>query len=183
MSDRKVFCIGLNKTGTTTLHQAFEMLGVRSLHWGGPTSGKKVGRALREGRPLVEDFPGIEAFSDIAGLSKRYAILDEQYPEARFILTTRPMEGWIESRRAHVLRNRERAARGEYTGTFLEIEPDAWRAEFEAHHAGVAEYFGDREDLLTMRITEGDGFDVLCPFLGLPVPAEPFPHRHKASNR
>lgn len=178
----KIFCIGLNKTGTISLHQALEMLGFSSLHWGGPSSGTKVGNALREGRPLVEDFPDHDAFSDIAALAKRYDILDEQYPDARFILTTRPMEPWVESRRAHVLRNQERAARGEYGGTFLTIEPDAWRAEFIEHHAGIERHFAGRDDLLTMRITEGDGFEVLCPFLGLDVPAEPFPWRHKASS-
>jgi hypothetical protein len=30
-----------------------------------------------------------------------------------------------------------------------------------------------------MRITEGDGFEELCPFLGVPIPSEPFPHRHR----
>lgn len=182
MSTPRIFCIGLNKTGTISLHQALEVLGYRSLHWGGPSSGKKVGQALREGRPLVEDFPGIDAFSDIAGLSKRYALLDEQYPGSHFILTTRPLEGWLESRRAHVLRNRERAAKGEYTGSFLTIEPDAWRTEFVEHHDAVAAYFAGRDDLLTMRIAEGDGFEVLCPFLGQPVPKDGFPHRHKAAN-
>lgn len=179
----KIFCIGLNKTGTISLHQALETLGFKSLHWGGPSSGKKVGKALREGRGLVDDFPGIDAFSDIAGLSKRFAILDEQYPGSRFILTTRPMEAWVESRRSHVQANQERASRGDYSGTFLTIEPDAWREEFIAHHDAVAAHFAGRDDLLTMRITEGDGFEVLCPFLGVPTPSQPFPHRNRAANR
>lgn len=179
----KIFCIGLNKTGTISLHQALQTLGIRSLHWGGPSSGKRVGKALREGRGLVDDFPDHDAFSDIAALSKRYPLLDEQYPGSRFILTTRPMEEWVESRRAHVRRNRDRAARGDYDGTFLTIDPDAWREEFTAHHEAVASYFAGRDNLLTMRITEGDGFELLCPFLGVAPPTEPFPHRHKAANR
>ncbi len=107
-------------------------------------------------------------------------MLDRQYPGSRFVLTTRTVDHWVESRRKHVLRNRERAAAGDYTGTFLEIDPDAWRAEFAAHHARVAAYFAGRDDLLTFRITEGDGYEQLCPFLGLPIPDEPFPHRHRA---
>lgn len=179
----KIFCIGLNKTGTISLHQALEMLGFRSLHWGGPASGRAVGAALREGRRLVEDLGPYDAYSDIAALSKRYEILDEQYPGSRFILTTRPMEGWVASRRAHVLRNQERAAEGTYTGNFLEVEPDAWRQEFRDHHAQVADYFAGRDDaLLTFRITEGDGFDRLCPFLGVPEPAESFPWRHRLAS-
>lgn len=179
----KVFCIGLNKTGTISLHQGFEMLGLRSLHWGGPSSGRAVGQALREGRPLVDDLGPYDAYSDIAALSKRYEILDAQYPDARFILTTRPIEGWVASRRAHVLRNQERAARGEYSGTFLVVDPDAWREEFVAHHEDVAAYFAGRSNLLTMQITEGDGFDLLCPFLELPAPRHPFPWRHRLASQ
>ena len=82
----------------------------------------------------------------------------------------------MESRRAHVLRNQERAQRGEYTGTFLTIEPDAWRAEFvRAPRAGRRLLRRPRRHLLTMRITEGDGFELLCPFLGVAAPDEPFP--------
>ena len=32
----RVFGIGLNKTGTTSLHKALTILGYESLHWGGP---------------------------------------------------------------------------------------------------------------------------------------------------
>jgi len=32
------------------------------------------------------------------------------------------------------------------------------------------------EALLRMRLTAGDAWQLLCPFLGLPVPDEPFPH-------
>ena len=33
----RIFGLGLNKTATTSLHRALELLGFRSLHWGGPT--------------------------------------------------------------------------------------------------------------------------------------------------
>lgn len=176
-----IFGIGLNKTGTISLHQALETLGIPSLHWGGPDVRAQVLRAVDEERPLVDDLGGYQAFSDIEDLSTRFATLDQQYPGSRFILTTRPVESWIESRRRHVLRNRQRAARGEYCGTFLSFEPEVWRQRFNEHHETVTTYFAGRGDLLTMRITEGDGFDVLCPFLGLPVPAEAFPWRHRAA--
>lgn len=175
----RIFGIGLNKTGTISLHEALERLGYRSLHWGGPEVRKKIEAAADDGRPLLDDVDGYDAYSDILALSERYDILDRQYPGSRFVLTTRPMEDWVESRRAHVLRNQEKAARGEYTGTFLVIEPDVWRAEFVAHHERVAAYFAGRDDLLTFRIAEGDGWERLCPFLGHPVLDEPFPHRHK----
>lgn len=176
----RVFGIGLNKTGTISLHHALEQLGYRSLHWGGPEIRRTVEANAEAGRPLLTGIDDHDAFSDIFALSERFDVLDQQYPGSRFVLTTRPLEHWVESRRKHVLRNRERAERGEYAGTFLEIEPDAWRAEFVAHHERVAAYFADRTDLLTFRIAQGDGYEQLCPFLGQPMPDEPFPHRHRA---
>lgn len=175
-----MFGIGLNKTGTISLHEALEVLGYRSLHWGGPEVRKVVEANLEAGRPLLTGIDDHDAFSDILALSENFALLDEQYPGSRFVLTTRPVEHWVESRRKHVLRNRERAARGEYAGTFLEIEPDAWRAEFTAHHQRVADHFEGRHDLLVLQIAAGDGWERLCPFLGVPVPDQPFPHRHRS---
>lgn len=183
MSRPRVFGIGLNKTGTISLHEALEVLGYRSLHWGGPPIRKVVEDNAEAGRPLLTGIDEHDAFSDIFALSERFDVLDEQYPGSRFVLTTRPIEHWVESRRKHVLRNRERAARGEYTGTFLEVEPERWRAEFHAHHERVAEHFEGRGDLLVLRIAAGDGWERLCPFLDLPVPDQAFPHRHRADPR
>jgi len=176
----KVFGIGLNKTGTISLHEALETLGLRSLHWGGPEVRLTIERARDEGRPLVDDLDGYDAFSDILVLSENFALLDAQYPGSRFVLTTRPVEEWVESRRRHVERNRRRRDAGEYDGTFLEIEPDAWRAEFAAHHEAVHRYFDGRDDLLVLRITEGEGYERLCPFLDRPDPGTPFPFRHRS---
>lgn len=175
----KIFCIGLNKTGTISLHQALTTLGFSSLHWGGPASRQAVERAIREDKPLLEYLGDYDAYSDIQRLSVNFDVLDRQYPGNRFILTTRDVEEWLDSRRRHVLRNRERKARGEYDGTFLEIEPDRWRAQFVGHHERVEEYFRDRDDLLVMRVTQGDGYELLCPFLGVPISTEPFPWSHK----
>jgi hypothetical protein len=30
-----------------------------------------------------------------------------------------------------------------------------------------------------MNLVEGDGWEKLCPFLGVPVPSVPFPHLHR----
>ena len=45
------------------------------------------------------------------------------------------------------------------------------------HHDDVHRYFMNRpDDLLEMNIIDGDGWERLSPFLGLPAPAAPFPH-------
>lgn len=178
----RIFGIGLNKTGTISLHEALTTLGYRSLHWGGPEVRRVVEQALAEGRPLVDDFPDHDAFSDIWCLSEHFALLDEQYPGSRFILTTRDLDAWLTSRERHVARNRQRRDEGTYTGTFLEVDREAWTAEYRSHHRAVAAYFAGRDDLLVMDITRGDGYEVLCPFLGHEVRPEPFPARHRATN-
>ncbi len=178
----KVFGIGLNKTGTISLHEALETLGFRSLHWGGPEVRVQVEQALAEGRPLVEDFPQYDAFSDIWALSEHFDVLDRQYPGSRFVLTTRDEDSWLASRRRHVERNLARRAVGRYDGTFLTVDEPAWRAQYAEHHERVAAYFGDRPDLLVLRITEGEGYEKLCPFLGVDPPATPFPFRHRATS-
>jgi Sulfotransferase domain len=180
----KVFCIGLNKTATTSLHEALETLGIRGLHWGGPATRGQIERAMAEGRPLVDDFEGYDAFSDIQVLSDNFELLDRQYPGSKFILTTRDLESWIESRRRHVLRNLSRARRGQYDGDFLTVDEAAWTKQYHEHHARVRAYFADRPgDLLVMNIVAGDGYEVLCPFLALPVRDEQFPWSHRSATR
>jgi hypothetical protein len=184
----KVFCIGLSKTGTRSLHDALQLLGLRSVHWGGPDLDTAVRRgpeikarveqALHEGRPLLDDLEDADAYSDIEALSSRFDVLDRQYPGSRFILTTRPLDDWLSSRRQHVEANRARQARGEYAGTFLTVDLAGWTEEATAHERRVREHFAGRpEDLLVMDITAGDGWSQLCPFLGRPVPDAPFPRR------
>jgi hypothetical protein len=176
----KVFCIGLNKTATTSLHEALETLGIRGLHWGGPATRGQIERAMAEGRPLVDDFAGYDAFSDIQVLSDNFELLDRQYPGSKFILTTRDLESWLESRQRHVLRNVARKQLGQYDGDFLTMDDAAWAKQYHEHHARVHAYFADRPgDLLVMDIEAGDGYEVLCPFLGLPIPDEPFPWSHR----
>jgi hypothetical protein len=52
-------------------------------------------------------------------------------------------------------------------------------AAYYRHHADVRRYFAGRSDLLEMSIVEGEGWERLCPFLGLPTPDCAFPRVHK----
>jgi hypothetical protein len=178
----KIFCIGFNRTGTISLHRALEVLGFRSLHWGGPETRRQIERAMAEDRPLVDDFPEYDAFSDIWVLSDNFDVLDRQYPESRFILTTRGLESWLDSRRHHVEKNIVHKKQGRYSGTFLTVDINAWTSQYHAHHSRVQKHFERRpDDLLVMNIPAGDGYDVLCPFLGLPARDEQFPWNHRGA--
>ena len=172
----RVFGIGLNKTGTTSLHEALGVLGYDALHWGGPAIRKLVEAAGDRGEPLLSRLDQrYDAFTDIEALSTGFELLDEQYPGSRFILTLRPVEDWIASRRQHVERNRRRAAAGEYHGSFTEIDEAAWRAAWDRHLNAVRTYFAGRGNLLEVDLAAGDGWEALCSFLDEPVPSTPFP--------
>jgi GT2 family glycosyltransferase/glycosyltransferase involved in cell wall biosynthesis len=172
----RVFCIGLNKTGTSSFHAAMEILGLKSLHWGGPAINQAVRAALDEGRPLLSGLdPALDAFSDIGMLTTHFDLLDEQYPGSRFVLTLRPLEDWIDSRRRHVERNVLRRDAGEYEGRFLVVDEDVWREQWERQVRKARRYFDGRSDFLEVDLTAGHGWGPLCELLDLPQPPEPFP--------
>lgn len=177
----RVFGIGLNKTGTTSFHDAMTVLGFHSLHWGGPPIRMQIEDARDAGRPLLDNLDqSIDCFSDIEVLAKNYALLDEQYPGSRFMLTVRPLEKWLDSRRRHVENNQQRKARGEYDGKFLVVEEDKWRRQYERHYPAVREYFAGRDDFIEVDITAGAGWAPFCELLGVPEPRQAFPHSNRS---
>jgi Sulfotransferase domain len=177
----KIFCIGLNKTGTVSLHEALVILGYRSLHWGGPETRRAVRRALEEGKPLLTYVSDeYDVFSDLEDVTYNFDLADRQYPASKFILTTRALDDWLESRRRHVEWNQQQRARGTYRGGWLEVDIEGWTADYREHDASVRSFFADRpNDLLVIDITAGDGWRSLCGFLGRPIPDVPFPWRNR----
>lgn len=176
----RIFCIGLNKTGTSSFHEAMQILGFDSLHWGGTKIAKKVRRAIDAGAPLLSNLSRRhDAFSDIGSLSRRFVLLDSQYPGSRFVLTVRPVDEWLDSRRRHVERNMERSAEGSYNGTFLEIDEPAWREEWKQHLDRVHSYFGDRDDFLEIDITRSQSWEPFCRLLDVDIPGEAFPWENR----
>lgn len=92
---RKVFCVGLNKTGTSSLHRYFESVGLNSIH-----DAKWVYRTYPICKP--SDFDDARCFSD--GERPNITALAEVFPEALFVLNTRDDRAWLRSRVKHVLR-------------------------------------------------------------------------------
>ena len=176
----RVFGIGLNKTGTTSFHDAMTILGFKSLHWGGPPMRHRIEEARDAGLPLLTNLDqSYDCFSDIEVLAKNFALLDEQYPGSRFMLTVRPLEAWLDSRRRHVENNQRRKAQGRYDGKFLVVEEDKWRRQWERHYPAVREYFAGRDDFVEVDITSGVGWQPFCDLLGVPEPRKAFPHSNR----
>jgi hypothetical protein len=172
----RIFGVGLNKTGTSSFDKALKILGFESLHDGGSEVHDAVKQAIDDGTPLLSNLDQkFDAFSDIGLLSRRFRVLDSQYPGSRFVLTTRPFDAWLDSRTRHVERNIALKEAGEYDSTFLVIDEDKWTEEWEVHMERVHTYFAGRADLLEVDFTNNPEWGPLCRFLCLDEPEEPFP--------
>ena len=78
----KVFCLGLSKTGTSSLSEALNLLGIKTMHY---PHDEQTYQALRSGNyrlPILEEFQGL---ADIP-VAPYYAQFDACYPDSKFIL-------------------------------------------------------------------------------------------------
>ena len=176
-----IFGIGLPRTGTQSLAAALAELGFRTSHeW------NDIGPGWRAA--LGDEPPRINFACDavIGFCSFCYAVLDRRHAGSKFILTLRDETDWLRSSK----RNTEWAS-PQIGGTFRRRifgfavhDERLLRQAWLEHYVEIQNYFADRrDDLLIMDIPAGDGWDKLCPFLGVKVPSGPFPHRHKSLRR
>jgi hypothetical protein len=186
----KVFVVGLSRTGTTTLTVALRRLGYLAAHWVNPVTGQMLAPEDAALFDAMTDGPVADAVEELA----------DRHPDARFILTLRPAESWVRSLLAHMRREHGVAdaaalarllASGApllHGGRWAEVYrrqllvPGGLPAAPAAHAARVrARFRHEPGRLLEFDLWQGDGWAKLCGFLGLPVPAEPFPHANAAS--
>ena len=166
IDDPKIFQIGFNKCGTTSIHQFFLDNDLKSIHWDKGKLARRIRRNYEMNIPLLMGYETFECFTDMESAITDdiayidfYKELDRQYPGSKFILNTRDMDNWINSRLNH----------GE--GSYLEIYKrnnnlteqeviEYWKKQWNTHIDDVRNYFKDRpEDFLIFDIeTESDKF-------------------------
>jgi len=179
----KVFGIGFHKTGTTSLGEALRILGYRVT---GPNGIHRTGMDHAMAMATALDLlPRYDAFQDNPW-AELFREMDREVPGSRFVLTVRPEEAWLQSVVGH-FGPRSTPMRewiyGTGHGSPLGNE-DLYLDRYRQHNRDVREHFADRpHDLLEIDITRGDGWELLCPFLGLDVPDRDFPHSNSASTR
>lgn len=188
---RKVFGIGLNKTGTTSLGEALNRLGIKTIHY--PFK-KPIYDELRGGNFELSILRSYQGIVDTP-VAPYYAHLDRTYPGSKFILTVREPESWLRSIAAHWPVMRQWCEREPQFGRFtdfisavvygcIEYDRDRFLYAYQTHERNVREYFRNRpDDFLIMDVCSGDGWDQLCPFLGLDVPEFSFPHSNRGKDR
>jgi hypothetical protein len=164
---RKVFGIGLSRTGTTSLTFALSQLGLHAHHF--PRSQEVIELA-----DAVTDTPVAASFRQ----------LDAEYPGSKFILTLRDLASWLDS--CETLWQSSVHLFDEFTARIHrqlygreDFDRPTFSEAYARHRNDVLLHFAGREQfLLCMDICAGDGWAPLCGFLGFDHPPLPFPHRN-----
>ena len=176
----RFFQIGFSKCGTTAIAEFFNRCGIPCVHYDRGRLALRMRENLAARRPPLEGYDhryraftnmDLNAPDDFFDAFREYDALERAYPEARFILNTRPAEHWIRSTMAHRARRMGRAgARRHYKLRFGTADPGEvaarLRAERKAHHRNVRDAIPP-ERLLVFDI-ESDPPERLCDFAGLP---------------
>lgn len=181
----KVFGIGLNKTGTTTLAACLRVLGY-SRH-----SGYRRDLLLeyRKGNlaPVHAVLDEHDSFEDWPYPLLYREIFARYGTTARYVLTMRDSpQAWLASLERHSLRtdpdgHARRLAYGYDYPHGVEAEHLAF---YEQHNRAVVAFFhaqGAADVLLEACWERGDGWTKLCRFLEVPTPTVPFPHENKGT--
>lgn len=153
----RVFCIGFNKTGTTTLHRHFRSLGLRSEHNTAWPHYSHISVGARY-------FTRADCFSD--GEMADFRRLQAWFPNSVFVLNDRNERAWLRSRIKHVLRHGAPASLSEaltdpklqHMAETFYADPrqaiDMWIAQRRIYHRTVLAHFGSASSFLHLFVTE-----------------------------
>src|SRR3989344_3706581 len=153
---KKVFGIGLPKPGQSSLAMAMYYMGYKTVQY--PYNSTQI-----KNNDFVLDLP----------VALNYKKLDSEYPNSKFILTTRDLNTWLESMRNHYRQHpaskmykEQLDYRQKFWGT-VRFSKKIMTRKYNEHLKDVDKYFSKRKkDLLVIRIVDGEGWEKLCPFLG-----------------
>jgi hypothetical protein len=170
----KIFCIGLSKTGTTTLEAMLN-------GWGLPCVSMPI--SLRQIRRHA-------AASDIS-VALNFQRLDRLFPRARFVYSVRRLDAWLEScremwarRRGFFAADRSLTLYNEAAYGTRDFDAALFAAAYRRHDAAVRAYFAERPgDLLQLDVAEAPQDAArFAAFVDRPPPAEGFPRVNAKSD-
>jgi hypothetical protein len=174
MHKGKVFCVGLNKTATSSLGRALDIIGYRVKSW---KKVRNVNEAKKEAKKYLKEY---DALQDLPW-PIIYKWLDKNYPKSKFILTVRDEKKWIKSICNYYDEKNElnKLAYGYGNPNGNEKK---YVKKYSKHNDKVKNYFGDNKNkLLVMNITESDGWSKLCNFLDTKKPPFSFPKKNTST--
>lgn len=167
----KVIHIGFNKCGTRTFHHFFGRNGLPSVHWDKGRLGAAIQANMTTGRPAFSGYDEYVAFSDLTGPKRMpvfdgntyFEYIDKSYPDALFILITRPIEAWIKSRTEHK-KFIQRYSRELGLNSADDVK-DYWRSQWIVHNKLVEGYFASRAGRLLLFNLESDDPSKIADFV------------------
>jgi len=174
----KLFGTGLQRTGTMSLTAALNVLDFRA---------KQFPKELYPNinHPIINEY---DAFTDFP-IPLLYKELDKAYPGSKFIHTIRDEQRWLNSVRWLFTTGsiKFNVVENTYAHTFhqafygtTQFDVALFLNRYREYNEEVVAHFAERpNNLLIINLAEGDGYEKICPFLGVPIPDEPFPHANK----
>lgn len=203
---QKIFCVGRNKTGTTSLAKAFSDLGYIV---GDQREAERLQRYYLKGDfdPIIKYCRKAQVFQDYPFSHPRtYKYLDKAYPGSKFILTIRdtPQQWYNSVVRFHskifgngqipnagILKRSTYVYKGWIWNNFLDMyqvtEDDPYNKEklinsYVKHNNEIIEYFINRpDDFIIINLSDPGSYQRLMEFLHIESPYERFPWENKTS--
>lgn len=204
----KIFCIGQNKTGTTSFAQSLKDLGIY------------VAPTFRDHDPMLEkvindwsqgDYKRIKRFCRYAqgfqdypfSLPNTYKALDSAFPGSKFVLTIRDSaEQWCDSYVRYYLNKYWGGNAEQIYEASTQFHPYSqsalhrmrlvygdWEDPFDRikliesykfQNDSIKSYFQDRpEDLLVINVSNNEDYFKLCEFVGMTPASDSFPWLNK----
>lgn len=201
---RKIFNLGFSKTGTTSLEKALQQLGYRVArgHWKYNYCFYLFALAItKQFEEIIRVTRYFDAFCDApwGGSPELYKHLVKEYPDASYILSTRPPQDWLNSFKKFITlfdQDEHTAMSSMHShGMFGSIfwfrnifgiteilDQDQHLMEvYSRYNENVQRFFKENKiPLLEIDLTTPNQWEKLCEFLDCPVPDEPFPHLNSA---
>lgn len=175
MKKEKIICIGLQRTGTTSIGAALRYLGYNHLSYNKNHNNLRIQNDVPALMKIVAKY---ESFDDNPWCHL-YKEIYEEYPDSKFILTKRKSaEIWYNSIcNLHDILGPRKGVIPPYN------RKDELVKEYTSHNNEVISFFNNKNNLIVMSFENGDGWKELCAFLGKPLPDIPFPHAHKTPSK
>lgn len=185
----KVFCVGSNKTGTSSIELAIKQLGFSPMPED-KTYGLYLGNGLNHSKEnMITFFKHFELrkytydfFSDIPfSLSGSHKMLYEIFPESYFILLIRNAEKWFCSVLNWIKRLECQAVYNWIWDTEFTLSNKTEIIDrYHKRNNGIIQFFNQSSRFLLLDINEKNRYKKLCEFLNKDIIDKPFPHKNQS---
>lgn len=202
----KIFCVGRNKTGTTSLKKMFEMYGFKVAN---QSIAERLDKAYfkRDFQKISKYCEDAEVFQDFPfSYPETFRYMDIAFPNAKFILTIRDNpEQWYDSIKYFYTKlfakNSELTSKDLEEATYVRkgwmyqnvveafctpdedpLNKEILINSYNSYNENIVQYFKKRNrKLLVINLSDSSSYVDFCNFLNIPKNFESFPWENKTS--